>query len=147
QIRVPFELEQPSATGVHVVFTDASQQFFGSTTNGYRGPVGILDVNHRGSNDLFVAEGDAGFRLLLNSNATFQVEGDLLPSIPGSHYTRCLIGDLNNDRFDDVVMLGDKGLQAFRFATNGAAMDATAFSNLKDTPAIDGALVDLDFTG
>jgi tetratricopeptide (TPR) repeat protein len=147
QARVPFELERPSPTGVKVVFEDATLSFFGADAAKYRGPVGVLDVNHRGTNDLFVAEGDAGFRLLLNSNATFRAEGELLPSIPQGHYSRCLVGDLNNDRIEDVVMVGDKGVQAFRFATNGVVTDATTFSNLKDTPAVDGALVDLDFTG
>ncbi|MFO1502024.1 MAG: FG-GAP-like repeat-containing protein [Verrucomicrobiota bacterium] len=147
QARVPFVVEQPASKGVSVSFADATAQFFGKATGAYHGPVGILDVNHRGANDLFVAEGTAGFRLLINSNASFQAQGDLLPATEGAHYTRCLVGDLNNDRFEDVIMIGDKGLQAFRFATNGAAIDATAFSNLSDSPAIDGALVDLDFTG
>lgn len=147
QVHVPFDIEQPPANGVSVRFTDSTRSFFGEGASTFRGPIGILDVNHRGSNDIFVAEGDAGFRLLINSNSTFQVEGDLLPAVPGAHYSRCLVGDLNNDRFEDVIVVGDKGLQAFRFATNGAATEATAFSNLKDCPGIDGALVDLDFTG
>jgi tetratricopeptide (TPR) repeat protein len=147
QPRVPFVLDQPASAGVKVVFSDATQQFFGAAAADYHAPIGVMDVNHRGTNDIFVAEKDAGFRLLINSNATFQVQGDLLPAMEGAHYTRCLVGDLNNDRFEDAVMVGDKGIQAFRFATNGMITDATAFSNLKDCPAIDGALVDLDFTG
>jgi tetratricopeptide (TPR) repeat protein len=147
QARVPFNLEQPAKVGIRVAFSDATRAFFGDSAGKYRGPIGILDVDHRGSNDVFVAEGEAGFRLLINSNAAFQVQGDLLAATPGAHYARCLVGDLNNDGMEDVVMVGDKGVQAFRFATNGAATDATAFSNLKDCPGIDGALVDLDFTG
>lgn len=147
QARVPFRLEQPAAEGVKVAFADATREFFGAAAGQYRGPIGVLDINHRGSNDLFVAEGTNGFRLLINSNGMFQAEGEVLPAIAGARYTKCLAGDLNNDRFEDVVMIGDKGIQAFRFATNGAAVDATAFSNLADSPATDGALVDLDFTG
>ena len=145
--RAPFVIEQPARNGIKVVFADATAAFFGSGAATWRGPVGVLDINHRGSNDLFVADSAGGFRLLINSNGTFQAQGDLLPSLPEARYARCLVGDLNNDRFEDVIMVGDKGVQAFRFATNGAAIDATAFSNLKDAPGIDGALVDLDFTG
>lgn len=146
QARVPFVLEQPASSGIKVAFADATRSYFGDTAAQFRGPIGILDINHRGTNDIFVAEG-AGFRLLLNSNATFTALGELLPSLPDARYTRCLVGDLNNDRFEDVIMVGDKGVQAFRFATNGVATEATVFSNLNDAPGIDGALVDLDFTG
>ena len=147
QARVPFAIDQPAAKGVPVQFADATGDFFGNAAANYRAPIGVIDINHRGSNDIFVAEGTAGFRLLMNSNSTFQAEGELLPSTPGARYARCLVGDLNNDRFEDVVMVGDKGVQAFRFATNGVAIEATAFSNLRNAPGIDGALVDLDFTG
>lgn len=147
EARVPFAIEQPDQRGIQVQFADATQQFFGNAAANYRAPIGILDINHRGTNDLFVAESSGGFRLLINSNAVFQAQGERFPATEGARYYRCLVGDLNNDRFDDVVMVGDKGVQAFRFATNGTATDATAFSNLRDTPGIDGALVDLDFTG
>jgi tetratricopeptide (TPR) repeat protein len=147
QPRVPFELEQPAQPGVQVVFSDATAAFFGNNAGKYRGPIGMIDVNHRGTNDIFVAEKNGGFRLLMNTNAAFQPHGDSLPSVPGAHYSRCLVGDLNNDRFEDAIMVGDKGVQAFRFATNGMITDATAFSNLRNCPAIDGALIDLDFTG
>ncbi len=147
QARVPFTLEQPDRKGIAVQFADATQAFFGNDASKFRGPAGVIDINHRGTNDLFVAEGSAGFRLLINSNAVFQPQGELLPATEGARYYKCLVGDLNNDRFEDVVMVGDKGVQAFRFATNGTATDATVFSNLQDAPAIDGALVDLDFTG
>src|SRR6185295_5522834 len=56
-------------------------------------------------------------------------------------------GDVDNDRYEDVVALGDQGLHLFKFGTNGAAMDITPFCRLNDAPAVDGALVDLDFTG
>lgn len=147
EARVPFSIEQPNRKGIAVQFTDATQPFFGNEASKYRAPIGVLDINHRGTNDLIVAEGSAGFRLLINSNAVFQAQGELLPATEGARYYKCLVGDLNNDRFEDVVMVGDKGVQAFRFATNGTATDATVFSNLQDAPGIDGALVDLDFTG
>ncbi len=147
QARVPFQLEPPAEKGVSVKFTEATAAAFAGEASKYRGPIGIIDINHRGSNDLFVADTEGGFRLLISSNGTFQAAGERLPGIPGSKLARCLVGDFNNDRFEDVIVVGDKGVSAFRFATNGVALDATAFSNLKGAAGIDGALVDLDFSG
>ncbi|MGZ8920208.1 MAG: FG-GAP repeat domain-containing protein, partial [Limisphaerales bacterium] len=58
-----------------------------------------------------------------------------------------LVGDLQNDRYEDVVVLSDKGAHIFKFATNGFAMDVGPFSRMQGAAAIDGALADLDFTG
>lgn len=142
-IRVPFKLEQPARDGIKVAFADATPASF---TN-YSGPVGILDVNHRGGNDLFVFERGAGFRLLLNTNNTFAPVGEPAPVPDGNKYHRALVADLQNDRFEDVLVLGDKGSHVFRFATNGAFNEATPFTRLQGLAAVDGALVDLDFTG
>ncbi len=49
--------------------------------------------------------------------------------------------------FDDVVALGDKGSHLFKFGTNGLATDVSTASHLNDVSAIDGVLMDLDFTG
>src|SRR5437016_2822011 len=40
-----------------------------------------------------------------------------------------------------------KGSHVFSFRTNGAFMENTAFTRLQGLGAIDGILVDLDFTG
>ncbi|MBM3848184.1 MAG: VCBS repeat-containing protein, partial [Verrucomicrobia bacterium] len=58
-----------------------------------------------------------------------------------------LVGDLNNDKAEDVLMLSDSGATAFRITTNGAVTDATAFANLKFLSATNGVLVDYLFTG
>ena len=147
QMRVPFQLEQPDARGVKVAFTDATPGAFKGSARNFHGPVGVLDINHRGANDLFVGEGEGYFRVLWNSNGTFEPRGEPVPGKPGTKYSRCLVGDVNNDRNDDVVVLSDQGLRLFRFATNGAASDITQFSRLNDLAAVDGALADLDFTG
>ena len=47
------------------------------------------------------------------------------PAIPGAHYAKMLVGDLQNDRFDDIVVLGDKGSHLFKFGTNGLATDVS----------------------
>ncbi|MSU61271.1 MAG: tetratricopeptide repeat protein [Pedosphaera sp.] len=147
QARVPFFLEQPDAAGIKVQFIDATSSFLGDSAKSFHGPMAMLDINHRGASDLFLREGDNAFRLLMNNGGKFTPQGEPLPVTPGAIYSRVLVGDLNTDRNEDVIVIGDKGLHAFRFATNGAATDATAFAGLKNSPAIDGALVDLDFTG
>lgn len=146
EVRVPFVLEQPLPQGVKVTFSDMTATALGTNATRCVGPVGVLDIDQRGQNDLFVREGES-FRVLLNSNGVFHPMSVTVPSLPGAKYTRCLVGDLNNDRYDDVVMLGPQGIQIFKFATNGAFSDATAFAGMKGRTGIDGALVDLDLTG
>lgn len=147
EIRVPFRLEQPDATGVRVAFADATAAFLGSDALTYSGPVGVIDINHNGMNDLFVGAGERAFRLLRNEGGRLAAQGPPIPATNSAHYHRVLVGDLNKDRFEDIVVLGDEGLHAFRLATNGLLTDATAFANLRQIPAADGVLVDLDFTG
>ena len=147
QARVPFVLQQPAVDGVPVRFVDATLQAFGTDAAKYSGPIAVLDPNHTGTNCLFVLEPGQGFRLLWNSNAVFQSDAEPYPAIPDAKFTRMLVGDLQNDRFEDVVVLSDKGAQIFKFATNGFAMDVGPFSRLQTSAATDGALVDLDFTG
>src|SRR5205823_4037221 len=84
---------------------------------------------------------------LWNSNGTFHPHGAPYPAIPAAHYFKMLVGDLQNDRLDDIVVLGDKGSHLFKFGTNGLAMDVSPLSRLSTLSAIDGMLMDLDFTG
>ena len=147
QMRVPFQLEQPARSGVKVAFADATRTALGAAGTNLHGPVGVLEINHRGANDLFVGEGDGNFRLLLNTNGTFLPLGGPISGKAGAKYNRCLVGDVNNDRHEDVVVLSDQGIQLFKFATNGAATDVTQYARLNDAPAVDGALADLEFTG
>jgi Flp pilus assembly protein TadD len=147
EMRVPFRLEQPAKSGVKLAFKDETAAVFGNAAKNYSGPVGVIDINHRGANDLFVFENGQGFRLLLNTNHTFKPIGEPSPAIAGNKYHKILVGDLQNDRFEDVLVLGEKGSHVFSFATNGAFMENTAFTRLQGLGAIDGALVDLDFTG
>ena len=147
EARAPFILEQPAPQGVKVGFVDVTASAFDGRATNYDGPLGILDINQRGQNDLFVREGSDGFRLLLNSNGTFYPSGPKVAALPGARYRQCLVGDLNNDRFEDVVGLSDQGVQIFKFATNGAASDATAFAGMKQRRGSAGALVDMDLTG
>ena len=145
QPRVAFILEQPDPRGVRVHFVDATSAAFGQSSN-YHGPVAVVDFNHDGRSSLFVAEGE-GFRLLNNTKGRFEPLGDPVPGKPGALYRRVLVGDLNNDRFEDVIVLGVEASHAFSFATNGRVRETTAMSGLKGLQASDGLLADLDFTG
>ncbi len=144
--RVAFRLEQPDRKGVRVRFIDATGAALGSAAGAFQGPMGVLDYNHDGRNSLFVREGD-GFRVLNNINGRFSPLGDPVPGTPGARYNRCLVGDLNNDRFEDVIMLGEQACHVLRFATNGQVRDVSAAAGLKNLKAKDGVLADLDVTG
>lgn len=145
--RAPFVLEQPVASGVPVTWADASAEWLGADASRWHGPVAVLDVNHRGTNDLFLRDGTAGFSLLLRSNGMFRPVGMTLPTASTERYARILVGDLDNDRVEDVVVLGEGGSHAFKLGTNGAVREVTAFNGLKNLKAADGVLADFEFTG
>jgi Flp pilus assembly protein TadD len=143
---VSFALEQPDRHGIPVHFVQATAEAFGEASSSFHGPVGVLDYNHDGRNSLFVMQGNT-FRLLDNLRGKFTPIGDAMPGVTNATYRCCLVGDLNNDRFEDVVILGEQASHVFRFATNGQFREMTAASGLKGIKAHDGLLADLDFTG
>ncbi len=147
EVLIPFKLEQPDTEGIAVTFVDDTARAFAGNAAQFAGPFGVIDFNHDGNNSLFVRTRTNTFRTLLNTNAVFTPVGFEFPAIEGARYSRCLVGDLNNDRFDDVLMLGDQGSHAYRFATNGLARDLSKFSKLASLKAIDGIMADIDFTG
>jgi hypothetical protein len=145
QIRAPFRLEQPDARGVQVMFSDATAAAFGQNAQQWHGPFGVIDFNHDGKPSLVVMDSN-GFRVLFNSNGVFSPAQNSLPASPGARYTGCLVGDLNNDKMEDAIFLGNKGSHVLKFATNGTATDVSAFSRLAGVNATDGVLADLDFS-
>jgi hypothetical protein len=145
QARVPFKLDQPEKEGIKVAFVDATKDVLG-TAQDFSGPVGVIDPNRTGWNSLFVIE-KGGFRLLWNSNGVLSPYGATYPAIAGATYSKILVGDLQNDRFDDIIVLGNQGTHLFTFATNGLATDISATNQIRALDAIDGLLMDLDFTG
>ena len=149
EVRVPFLLQQPDLRAIPVTFRDVTEAALGKTRNGtsFHGPVGVMDVKKDGLNDLFVMTKENSFQLLMNSNGVFTPFGEAIPGIQGGTYDRCLVGDLQNDRNEDVIVLGSKGSHVFKFATNGAITDMSLFSRLNGLSSVDGALIDLDFTG
>ncbi|MDP6735287.1 MAG: FG-GAP-like repeat-containing protein [Nitrospinaceae bacterium] len=145
--RVPFRLDQPESEGISIKFVDATEEVFGDAAQKFSGPIGLTDVNRTGWNSLFLVEQGAGFRLLLNSNGVFRPHGLTYPANPDAAYSKILVGDLQNDRLDDLVVLGGDGSRLFRMGTNGLATDVSSSSGLSTLGAINGLLIDLDFTG
>jgi Tfp pilus assembly protein PilF len=145
QARLPFKLEQPLAAGVKVTFSDATASLV-PNAGAFHGPMGVIDFAHDGRNSLLVGEG-VGFRLLVNSNGVFVPQGGFLSGITGANYSQVLVGDLQNDQTEDVVVLSDKGSHVFKFTTNGVVSDMTRASGFAELSAIAGALLDFDYTG
>lgn len=144
--RTVFTLEQPEPNGVPVRFVDATAGAFSSASN-YHGPMAVVDFNHDGRNSLFVCEGEKDFRLLNNVGGRFEAMGEALPGKPGGNYRRALVGDLNNDRVEDVVVIGESASHVFKIGTNGSVREVSAMTGLKALQGRDGVLADLDFTG
>ena len=145
--RIPFRLEQPESEGIRIKFLDATQEVLGDAAQKFSGPIGLVDANRTGWNSLFLVEDGIGLRLLWNSNGVFHPHGLTYPARSDADYSKILVGDLRNDRLDDIVVLGGKGSRLFRMGTNGLAMDVSSSSGLSTLGAINGMLIDLDFTG
>lgn len=145
--RAPQQILKPDPQGIAVTFVDATPATLGTNAARFRGPMAVLDFNRDDRNSLFAREGTNGFRLLANQAGVFTPQGNVLPAHPDGRYRQMLVGDLNNDRFEDVLVLGEGASHVFRFATNGVAREVTAAAGLKGLVGQSGALVDLDFTG
>ena len=147
EARVPFQLEQPLRDGVKVVFTDVSTEAFPKLDGGaLSGPVGVIDFARDGTNHLLVRHGDS-FRVLFNRGGKFIASQQSFPFTNGGRYTRWLVADLNKDAIPDALVLGDRGVHLYRFATNGTATETTRFAGLSEFAAVEGLFADLNFRG
>lgn len=45
------------------------------------------------------------------------------------------MGDLNNDRYDDAIIVGSEGSQLLKFATNGFMTDGSALGGIRAVKA------------
>ena len=147
--RVPFRLDQPDQQGIEVRFIDKTQEVLGEAAPNFSGPIGLIDANGKDWTSLFAVEPGVGFRLLRN------LEGKLTPSeqpLPASasataNASKILVGDLQNDRLEEIIVLGKNGSHLFTMTKNGPPTEVTSPSNLASLNASDGTLIDLDFTG
>lgn len=145
--RVPFRLDQPKKEGIPMTFVEDTQAVFGDPSAQYSGPIGILHSGRNGWSGLMLFESGAGLRVLENKGGYFKATGSNFPAIQASDVTKILVGDFQNDRHDDTVVLGKRGSFLLRFGERGVVTDVTPNSGLHTLKASDGILMDLDFTG
>ena len=146
EIIAPFALEQPEPEPVSVRFTDDTARALGPEAGRLRGPFGLFDLNRRGWNDVLLTDDQRSLRLLWNSNATFAARSEPLPSTVGT-IRDIVVGDLNNDRYDDAIIVGTEGSQLLKFATNGFITDGTALGGIRSVKGSGAAVGDIDITG
>lgn len=143
----PFVLAQPDRQGIKVHFTEATAAAFGPLAAECRGPLAVIDYAHDGRASLFAQEQGDHFVLLDNHGGHFAVLGRPLSGPANGGYRVALTGDLDNDGFDDVVVLGEHDSRVFKFYARGRVRDATRAAGLEGVKAVSGMLADLDFTG
>ena len=143
---VPQAIHQPDEHGVRVRFVDATSTVFVQPQD-YSAPIAAIDVGGDNRIDLIARQGNEGFRLLVNRGGVFERRGPILPVEQADCYTRCLVGDLDNDHFEDCLLIGPCGSRLFRFIDGGRATDVTAEAGLTTVDGSDAILLDLDHTG
>ena len=143
----PFVLSQPDPHGIPVRFSEETAAAFGALATGCRGPLAVIDYDHDGRPSIFAQRAGGGFLLLDDRGGHFSALGRPLSAPAGAGYRVALAGDLDNDGFDDVVVLGEQDSRVFRFYAHGGIRDATRAAGLEGLKASAGVLADLDFTG
>ena len=143
----PFVLSQPDPHGIAVRFVEETSAAFGALAADCRGPLAVIDYDHDGRPSIFAQEKSGGFLLLDNRGGHFSELGRPLRAPPGGGYKVALTGDLDNQGFDDVVVLGEQDSRVFKFYEHGRIRDATRAAGLEGLKASSGLLADLDFTG
>jgi Flp pilus assembly protein TadD len=143
----PFVLGQPDPQGIPVRFSEDTAAAFGALAADCRGPLAVIDYDHDGRPSVFARERSGGFLLLDDRGGHFAALGRPLRAPAGGGYRVALTGDLDDDGFDDVVVLGEEDSRVFKFYEHGRIRDATRAAGLEGLKASAGLLADLDFTG
>jgi len=142
-----FVLGQPDPRGIPVRFADETAAAFGALAGSCGGPLAVIDYDHDGRESIFAQDKSGGFFLLDNHGGHFSALGRPLRVPARAGYRVALTGDLDNDGFDDVVVLGEQDSRVFKFYAHGRIRDATGAAGLEGLKASNGVLADLDFTG
>jgi Tfp pilus assembly protein PilF len=148
--RIPFRLDQPDAKGIQVQFVDATDEVLGNAATRFSGPVGVVDLHPFAwmGPGLVATEPGKGFQLLSNQQGIFRAnESNFLPATDAENASKILIGDFQNDRVEDVLVLGSTGSHLYQLGQGGLILDVTSSSGLEALKAETGLLMDLDFTG
>ncbi|HUR47079.1 MAG TPA: FG-GAP-like repeat-containing protein, partial [Candidatus Saccharimonadales bacterium] len=147
QIRAPFRLEQPDSKGVAVSFVDITASAFGPAAGTYAGPACVIDPMHDGRHCIIAMRSNSWNLLVPGTNGTFQRSERNIPAMEGNVWRQCLVGDLNNDRTEEVLALGEKGAQVLKISTNRVMTDATMATRLGKVEASGGLLADVGYKG
>lgn len=145
QILVPFVLAQPDAQGIDVKYSDVTKAWL-PDSHQYGGPAGLIDIQRLGQPGLLVIEDGKQFRLLTFTNNHFEAIGNSVSAKPDGGYAKVLVGDLDNDRYEDAIVLGTNTSHVLKMGADGRMIDRTLLTGLAQLKAADGALADLDFT-
>jgi tetratricopeptide (TPR) repeat protein len=143
----PFILDQPDPHGIPVRFVEDTAAAFGPLATGCRGPLAVIDYDHDGRPSIFAMDASSGFLLLDDRGGHFSALGRPLHASATAGYRVALTGDLDNDGFEDVVVLGEQDSRVFKFYEHGRIRDATRTAGLEGLKAGGGLLADLNFTG
>ncbi len=151
-IRAPFKLTQPDGRGVEVTLLDVTKDWAPKAgPNNWRGPFALIDLEHDGVNEALVLTSneakETGLQLLAWNGSRYEPKGAPWPLTSEGAYRELLVGDLQNDRVEDIIVLGEAATHVFQMSTNGLALDVTPFSGLDQALGQDAALTDIEFTG
>ncbi len=146
QARVPFALDQPNLESNPMVYEDATSETIGLLADAIQAPVTMLDANQDGQVDLLCRQEGVGWQWLAGNQGVFDAQqgGSFAWHKPVS---KVLVGDLQNDRRPDLVLLGREGSGMFSQDEEGVFQDQTSTGALSDLRSREGVLVDLDFMG
>jgi Flp pilus assembly protein TadD len=138
---------EPPPAGVEVRFVDVTDRW----CEGLKLPsepgcaAGVLDADGDGKWDVLLADASGSVRLWKGQDGGFS-EAELLSLKPRA-WSRCLIGDYDNNGKADALLVAASGCALLRCKSEPAFEDATETSGLAGAAGVDAAWVDFDHDG
>lgn len=142
QPRAPLTVQLPDSEGIPVTFVTRTN----TASARWTGALAVMRQRGPGPHLLLAADGGTIQPLQWDGNQ-FAPMGDPLPGNSEGSFRRILVGDLDNDHYDDVIALGPDAIRVARFGSDGRPYEVTETSGLQNARGSDGVLADLDFTG